>query len=250
MPRRSRSKGRHGVGSSSLSALKPMKQMWVSASTPPTSAVGVTPARTRSAPSAMEAAPEAQAMTTVSFGPVRPRRQPSVSACESGRIERSARMLPEGRPRISPQYQSSPSSMPPPTAPMSSADRCRCRPLEARVGQRLAGRGQREAVGARAAARDPERAHRLGGHLGGDARAEALGVDEGDGLDRAGAGGEAGPEALDPRAVGAHDAEPAHHDIGPATRGRPPGLPGRLIARPSASGPRAPALRPGRSSPG
>src|SRR6266852_5411139 len=159
MPRRSRSKGRHGVGSSSLSALKPMKQMWVSASTPPTSAVGVTPARTRSAPSAMDAAPAAQAMTTVSFGPVSPSRPPARRALEPG------------------------------------------------VGERLARGGQREPVGARAPPRDPEGGHDLRGHLGRDARAEALGVDQGDGLDRAGAGGEAGPEALDARAVGAHDAE-------------------------------------------
>ncbi len=128
MPRRSRSKGRHGVGSSSLSALKPMKQMWVSASTPPTSAVGVTPARMRSAPSAIEAAPDAQAITTVSFGPVRPRRQPRVSACENGRMERSAPIRDEGRPRAISQYQFSPSSMPPPTAPTRSAASVRAAP--------------------------------------------------------------------------------------------------------------------------
>src|SRR4029077_5285486 len=58
--------------------------------------------------------------------------------------------------------------------------------------------------------------HRVGGDLGRDARAEALGVDDGDGLDRAGAGREAGPEALHPRAVGAHDAAPAHHHVWPA----------------------------------
>ena len=99
-----------------------MKQVCVSASTPPTSAVGVTPARTRSAPSAIEAAPEAQAMTTVSLGPVSPRRQPSVSACENGRMDRSA-LLRDGRPPPSvwAQYQCSPSSIPPPTAPISSA---------------------------------------------------------------------------------------------------------------------------------
>ena len=78
-----------------------MKQMWVSASTPPTSAVGVTPARTRSAPSAMEAAPDAQAMTTVSFGPVSPSRPPRVSAWESGRMERSAPCCRSPTPRRS-----------------------------------------------------------------------------------------------------------------------------------------------------
>ena len=124
-----------------------MKQMWVSASTPPTSAVGVTPARTRSAPSAIEAAPEAQAMTTVSFGPVRPSRQPSVSACENGRIDRSALICDEGRPRAISQYQSSPSSMPPPTAPMSSAASRRAapsRPASARA-SRAAARAIRSA---------------------------------------------------------------------------------------------------------
>ena len=36
------------------------------------------------------------------LGPVRPRRQPRVSACENGRIERSAPIRDEGRPRASP----------------------------------------------------------------------------------------------------------------------------------------------------
>jgi len=106
--------------------LKPMKQMRVSASTPPTTAVATTPWRIRSAPRAMEAPPDAQAITTVSFGPVSPSRQPRVSAWEKGRIERRARMPRAGRPRVSPQYQSSPSSMPPPTAPtIRAASRAR-----------------------------------------------------------------------------------------------------------------------------
>ena len=77
-------------------------------------------------------------------------------------------------------------------------------PLEPGVGQRLARGSEREPVRPRASSRNPERGHNLRGHLGRDARAEALGVDQGDGLDRAGAGREAGPEALDARAVGAH----------------------------------------------
>ena len=57
-----------------------MKQMRVMASTPPASASGVAPERMRSAPRAMEAAPEAQAITTVSLGPPSARRQPSMFA--------------------------------------------------------------------------------------------------------------------------------------------------------------------------
>ena len=49
---------------------------------PFTTAAVTLPARTRSAPSAMEAAPEAHAITIVSFGPVSPRRQPRISAWE------------------------------------------------------------------------------------------------------------------------------------------------------------------------
>ena len=98
MPRRSRSKGRHGSGASSLSALKPMKQMRVSASTPPTSATSTTPSRIRSAPSAMEAAPDAHAITSVSRGPSSPNRKATASACARGRTERRARRPGAGRP--------------------------------------------------------------------------------------------------------------------------------------------------------
>src|SRR2546427_318367 len=56
MPRRSRSKGRHGAESRSFSALNPMKQIRVSASTPPATASGATPSATRSAASAPGAA--------------------------------------------------------------------------------------------------------------------------------------------------------------------------------------------------
>src|SRR5262245_6609758 len=70
----------------------------------------------------MDAAPEAHAITTVSRGPPRRSREPSVSAWLTGRMERSARIRGEGRPvRVSSQYHSSPSSIPPPTAPTTRA---------------------------------------------------------------------------------------------------------------------------------
>ena len=140
--------------------MKPMKQMWVSASTPPASAVGVTPARIRSAPSAMDAAPEAHAITTVSLGPVRRRRALRVSAWERGRIERRDRMFPVACPRHSPQYQFSPSSMPPPTAPTSSADSRRARPSSPE-----SARASRAAASARRSARERRRETRRAGRI-------------------------------------------------------------------------------------
>src|SRR5437763_1692685 len=50
MPRRTRSNGRHGSGSRSLRALKPMKHMRVSASPPPASATGAFRAEVRHRP--------------------------------------------------------------------------------------------------------------------------------------------------------------------------------------------------------
>src|SRR5947209_4003565 len=91
MPRRSRSKGRHGEGSRSLSVLNPMKQIRVSASTPPARATDTTPSAIRSAAIASDAAPELQAVTTVSRGPPMPRTLPTTSTCEDGKHDARTR---------------------------------------------------------------------------------------------------------------------------------------------------------------
>src|SRR5438445_6572759 len=115
MPRRAASNGRHGSGSSRRSALNPMKQIRVSASVPPATATGATPSATRSAATASETAPELHAVTSVSRGPPSPRREPTTSACEYGRIERSSGVARSGTPlRLACQYQASASSIPPP----------------------------------------------------------------------------------------------------------------------------------------
>ena len=124
MPRRSRSNGRHGAGSSSLRALNPMKQMRVMASTPPATATSTTPSATSSAASARATAPELHAVTTVWRGPPSANRAARVSACAAGSTDRSAT---KDRPRDARQYQASASSMPPPTAPTTSAASARSR---------------------------------------------------------------------------------------------------------------------------
>ena len=133
IPRRSRSNGRHGSGSSSLSALKPMKHRRVIASTPPASATSTTPSAISSAASASATAPEEQAVTTLWRGPPRPSRCASVPACEPGSIERSAAaQLGTRSPCARAQYHASASSMPPPTAPtISAASRRSTRPRPA-----------------------------------------------------------------------------------------------------------------------
>ena len=55
-----------------MSALKPMKQIRVMASTPPASASGTSPEAISSAARPRAAPPELQARTTVSLGPVVP----------------------------------------------------------------------------------------------------------------------------------------------------------------------------------
>ena len=107
----------------------------------------------RSAPKAMEAAPEAQAMTTVSLGPPRPSRQPMTSEWLAGRMERSAPIFGEGPGwSASSQYHASPSSMPPPTAPTMSAMSVRSR------GERSASASaSRAAARARRSARERRR---------------------------------------------------------------------------------------------
>ena len=222
IPRRSRSNGRHGSGSSSLSALKPMKQMRVSASTPPTSATSTTPSRIRSAPSAMEAAPDAHAITSVSRGPSRPKRKATASACARGKTERRA-----------PRPGAGPRSGPPPVPRLGFVHAAAHRPDEAgcpspisavepRVDQRLGGRREREPVGSRAAPRRPEPRQHLRGHLRGHAGAQPLGLDGGDRADDAGARGQARPKALDARAVRAHAPSPLTTTRGDAARVIPP----------------------------
>src|SRR6202008_3358738 len=91
---------------------------------------------------------------------------------------------------------------------------------------------------ARAASGRADRAHDLGGNLGRDPRAEALGLDHRDGLDRAGPRGEPAPAALPPGPVGPHDAEATDHDVGPAVVGSRPAH-AALIAPGWASSPQA-----------
>ena len=93
-------------------------------STPPATARGAAPDSMRSAAIASAAAPELQAMTTVSRGPPSPSRRPITSACEQGST--AARPAPAAGspwPRARAQYHASVSSMPPPTAPTTSAVR-------------------------------------------------------------------------------------------------------------------------------
>jgi len=147
MPRRSRSNGRHGSGSRSLRALKPMKQMRVSASTPPASATGASPAAIRSAAMASDAAPELHAVTSVSRGPPSPRALPRTAACDRGSVERSPRVCFGRSPAKRDQYHPSASSIPPPTAPTISAASARSsRPSPASASaSRAAARASRSA---------------------------------------------------------------------------------------------------------
>jgi hypothetical protein len=121
MPRRSRSNGRHGAGSRSLSALNPMKQIRVMESTPPASATSTTPSAMRAAASAIATAPELHAVTTVCRGPRTRRRVARVSAWAHGSTLRTAGTRRAARPREVAQYHASASSIPPPTAPTTSA---------------------------------------------------------------------------------------------------------------------------------
>ncbi len=128
IPRRSRSKGRQGAGSRSFSALKPMKQMRVIASTPPATATSTTPSAISSAASASATAPELHAVTTVWRGPPSRKRLASVSACADGSIARTAESDAGRVPsRAWRQYHASASSIPPPTAPTTSAAAARSR---------------------------------------------------------------------------------------------------------------------------
>src|SRR5262249_29405731 len=199
-PRRWRQKGRHGAGSRTFKVLNPMKQIRVNASTPPARATDTPPWRPRSAAIASEAAPELQAVTTVSRGPPRPSTLPTTSTWADGKHDASARGSGAVPPRARCQYHASASSMPPPTAPMISA----VSPRPARPGpaprapdpgaaERPARRREGESIGARPPRRATERVR----HLGADATAEAFGVDQGDRADRARAAADALPEGLD-----------------------------------------------------
>ena len=132
--------------------LNPMKQIRVSASTPPARATGTTPSRTRSAAIASDAAPELQAVTTVSRGPPMPSTLPTTSTCEDGKHDARARGSGAAPPRARCQYQASASSIPPPTAPTISAVSPRsARPIPASsIASRAAARANRSARDRRA----------------------------------------------------------------------------------------------------
>src|SRR5262249_8257654 len=190
-PRRWRQKGRHGAGSRTFKVLNPMKQIRVNASMPPARATGTTPSPTRSAAIASEAAPELQAVTTVSRGPPRPSTLPTTSTWADGKHH--ARATRGGAWRA------------PPPSPhralaLAAADRAQDQRGAGALGaadpglaERPARRRERESIGAR----PPRRAAQRVRHLGADAAAEAFGVDQGDRADRARAAADALPEGLD-----------------------------------------------------
>ena len=132
--------------------LNPMKQIRVSASTPPARATDTTPSAIRSAAIASDAAPELQAVTTVSRGPPMPRTLPTTSTCEDGKHDARTRGGAAAAPRARCQYHASASSMPPPTAPTISAVSARsARPIPASSSaSRAAARANRSARDRRA----------------------------------------------------------------------------------------------------
>src|SRR5262249_10565736 len=83
--------------------------------------------------------------------------------------------------------------------------------VEPRVAHRLGGRGERELhvpVGAFGAGRVESAGDRVEVALGGDPRAEPLGVEERDPAGRRAAGGQQVPEARDADAAGGHHTQP------------------------------------------